>query len=215
MHRHVIDLSLHKSPLQCWYQNSLCPRQGRFSSYSKRSISQEYTNDIGGKAISKRTVLAFFAGYMHGKVRPTLFKHWGNDPDMRILGRIPHVKGDKNCTKYMKSSKYCICARGYAVHNPRVVESIFFDCVPVIISDNYVLPFFEILKWESFAVFVIEREIPDLKKILMSIPEEKYVKMKKGVKEVQRHFLWHVEPVKYDMFHMILHSIWYNRIFRM
>ncbi|XP_073055354.1 probable glycosyltransferase At3g07620 isoform X1 [Primulina eburnea] len=171
-------------------------------------------NDIGGVPSLKRPILAFFAGYMHGNVRPTLLEHWGNDSDMRILGRIPHVKGDRNYTTYMKSSKYCICARGYAVHSPRVVESIFFDCVPVIISDNYVPPFFEILEWESFAVFVLEREIPDLKKILMSIPEEKYVEMQKGVKEVQRHFLWHVEPVKYDMFHMILHSIWYNRIFR-
>ncbi|KAL3844174.1 hypothetical protein ACJIZ3_001577 [Penstemon smallii] len=171
--------------------------------------------DIGGQPASNRSTLAFFAGYMHGDARPMLLKYWGKDPDMKILDRMPHVKGSKNYIDYMKTSKYCICARGYAVHSPRVVESIFFECVPVIISDNYVPPFFEVLNWESFAVFVLEKDIPDLKKILMSISEERYVEMQKGVREVQKHFLWHdEEPVKYDLFHMILHSVWYNRVFR-
>ncbi|KHN18171.1 Putative glycosyltransferase [Glycine soja] len=30
---------------------------------------------------------------------------------------------------------------------------------------------------------------------------------------VQEHFPWHAEPVKDDLSHMLLHSIWYNRLF--
>ncbi|XP_052208796.1 probable glycosyltransferase At5g03795 [Diospyros lotus] len=170
---------------------------------------------IGGEPPSRRTVLAFFAGYMHGPARPVLLEYWGNkDPDMKIFSRLPPVRGNKNYIHLMRSSRYCICARGYAVHSPRVVESIFYECVPVIISDNYVPPFFEVLNWESFAVFVLEKDIPNLKNILLSITEEKYLEMQKRVKMVQQHFLWHAEPVKYDLFHMILHSVWYNRIFQ-
>ncbi|KAI7988732.1 putative glycosyltransferase [Camellia lanceoleosa] len=177
--------------------------------------SENPLKGIGGELPSERPILAFFAGYMHGKVRPVLLKYWGNkDPNMKIFTRLPPVKGNKNYIQHMKSSKYCICARGFAVHSPRVVESILYECVPVIISDNYVPPFFEVLNWESFAVFVLEKDIPDLKNILLSIPEEKYLEMQKRVKEVQQHFLWHAEPVKYDSFHMILHSIWYNRVFQ-
>ncbi|PIN10536.1 Acetylglucosaminyltransferase EXT1/exostosin 1 [Handroanthus impetiginosus] len=172
-------------------------------------------SDVGGESPAKRPILAFFAGYMHGNVRPTLLKFWGKDTDMKILGRIPHVKGNKNYIEHMKTSKYCVCARGYAVHSPRVVESILYECVPVIISDNYVPPFVEVLNWKSFAVFILEKDIPDLKKILLSISEDKYLEMLNGVKEVQKHFLWHAEPVKYDLFHMILHSVWYNRVFRL
>lgn len=117
---------------------------------------------------------------------------------MKIVERLPHVKGKKNYIQFMKTSKYCICARGYA----RVVEAIFDECVPVIISDNYVPPFLEVLDWKSFAVFVLEEDIRELKNILNSIPEERYVEMQKRVKEVQKHFLWHGEPVKYDLFHM-------------
>lgn len=176
--------------------------------------SQNPLTDIGGAPPSQRPILAFFAGYMHGNVRPQLVQHWGNDTDMKILNRMPHVKGNKNYIHYMKTSKYCICARGFAVNSPRVVESIFYECVPVIISDNYVPPLFEVLNWESFAVFILEKDIPKLKNILLSISEEKYLEMQMRVKKVQEHFLWHVEPVKYDLFHMILHSIWYNRVFR-
>ncbi|KAE9452301.1 hypothetical protein C3L33_15791, partial [Rhododendron williamsianum] len=171
---------------------------------------------LGGKPPSQRRILAFFAGNMHGYLRPILLQHWQNkDPEMKIFGPMrKKVKGKMNYVQHMKSSKYCICPKGYEVNSPRVVEAIFYECVPVIISDNFVPPFFDILNWESFAVFVPEKDIPNLKSILLSIPKEKYLEMQNGVKKVQQHFLWHARPVKYDIFHMILHSIWYNRVFR-
>lgn len=168
----------------------------------------------GGNPPSQRYILAFFAGNMHGYVRPILLNYWGKDADMKIFGPMPHVKGNTNYIEHMKSSKFCICARGYEVNSPRVVEAIFYECVPVIISDNFVPPLFEVLNWESFAVFVSEKDIPNLKNILLSISEDVYMEMHRRVKMVQRHFLWHAEPVKYDLFHMILHSIWYNRVFQ-
>ncbi|KAJ4850593.1 hypothetical protein Tsubulata_038939 [Turnera subulata] len=175
------------------------------------------TRDLGGKPPSKRSILAFFAGSMHGYVRPILLEHWQNkDPDMKIFGRLPKLRGrgKMNYANYMKSSKYCICAKGYEVNSPRVVEAIFYECVPVILSDNFVPPFLEVLNWESFAVFVKEKDIPNLKNILLSIPEKRYREMQRRVKQVQKHFLWHARPEKYDLFHMILHSIWYTRVFQ-
>lgn len=169
----------------------------------------------GGKPPSKRRILAFFAGQMHGYLRPILLRRWQNvDPDMKIFGTLPHAKGNKNYIGYMRSSKYCVCARGYEVNSPRVVEAIFYECVPVIISDNFVPPFFETLNWESFAVFVAEKDVPNLKSILEAIPGKTYRRLYMRVKMVQQHFLWHPNPVKYDLFHMILHSIWYNRVFQ-
>lgn len=170
--------------------------------------------DMGGRPPSQRPILAFFAGSMHGYVRPILLQYWENkEPDMKIFGPLPRdIEGKKVYMEYMKNSKYCICARGYEVHTPRVVEAIVNECVPVIISDNYVPPFFEVLNWEAFSVFIQEKDIPNLRKILLSIPEEKYLAMQSRVKLVQRHFLWHKNPVRYDLFHMVLHSIWYNRL---
>ncbi|MFQ6650919.1 hypothetical protein Gotur_022607 [Gossypium turneri] len=177
---------------------------------------QKPLRDLGGNPPSKRPILAFFAGSMHGYLRPILLEQWGNkDPDMKIFGKMPNVKGKMNYIRHMKSSKYCLCPRGYEVNSPRVVEAIFYECVPVIISDNFVPPFFEVLNWESFSVFILEKDIPNLKKILLSIPDKRYRQMQLRVKKIQQHFLWHPKPEKYDIFHMILHSVWYNRVFQM
>jgi hypothetical protein len=151
---------------------------------------------------------------MHGYLRPILLKHWEKkEPDMKFFGQMARdAEGKRLYMDYMNSSKYCTCARGYEVYSPRIVEAIFSECVPVIISDNYVPPFFEVLNWEAFSVFVRERDVPNLRNILLSISEEKYLALHLGVKKVQQLFLWHKVPVKYDLFHMILHSIWNNRI---
>ncbi|KAI3685172.1 hypothetical protein L6452_34408 [Arctium lappa] len=172
--------------------------------------------DLGGKPVSERHILAFYAGNMHGYLRKIFLEYWNNkDADMKISGPMPPgVASKMNYIEHMKSNKYCICLKGYEVNSPRVVDSIFYECVPVIISDNSVPPFFEVLDWEAFSVIVAEKDIPDLKKILAAITDEKYRELQNGVKKVQRHFLWHVKPQKYDLFHMILHSIWYNRVFQ-
>nr|DAD35617.1 TPA_asm: hypothetical protein HUJ06_006257 [Nelumbo nucifera] len=173
--------------------------------------------DIGGKPVSERKILAFYAGNIHGYLRPILLKYWENrDPDMKILGPMPSgVASKMNYIQHMKSSKYCICPRGYEVNSPRVVEAIFYECVPVIISDNFVPPFFEVLDWEAFSVILPEKDIPNLKDILLSISHKKYLAMQLNVKKVQRHFLWHTKPLKYDLFYMTLHSIWFNRVFQL
>nr|GEY72635.1 probable glycosyltransferase At5g03795 [Tanacetum cinerariifolium] len=47
------------------------------------------------------------------------------DPDMKIFGKLQ--KNSTDYTEYMKSSKYCIRAKGYEVNSPRVVEAIFHE----------------------------------------------------------------------------------------
>ncbi|WVZ71917.1 hypothetical protein U9M48_020446 [Paspalum notatum var. saurae] len=170
--------------------------------------------DIGGRPATQRTILAFFAGQMHGRVRPVLLKYWGDkDPDMRIYSRLPHrITRRRNYVQHMKSSKYCICPMGYEVNSPRIVEAIYYECVPVIIADNFVLPFDDALNWSAFSVVVPERDVPKLKEILLAIPESGYITLQSNVKRVQKHFLWHPNPVKYDIFHMILHSVWFSRV---
>ncbi|KAK3002584.1 hypothetical protein RJ639_021595 [Escallonia herrerae] len=155
-----------------------------------------WTGDItgltGGMTPSNPTILAFFAGQLHGRIRPALFQHWKDkDEDIHVYEKV---------------------LEGYEVASPRIVEAIYAECVPVLISQHYVLPFSDVLNWDAFSVQVSFSEIPNLKKILMGTPEDKYVRMHEGVKEVQRHFLVNDPPKRYDIFHMILHSIWLRRL---
>ncbi|GMH09554.1 hypothetical protein Nepgr_011395 [Nepenthes gracilis] len=153
----------------------------------------------GGKRVSQRPILAFFAGYMHGRVRPILLKHWGGkDKDMRIYGPLPkRISTQMSYIQHMKSSKFCICPMGYEVNSPRIVEAIYFECIPVIIADNFVPPLDEMLNWSAFSVTVAEKDIPDLKKILLAITTRRYLKMLANLKMLQRHFLWNPRPCGY------------------
>lgn len=112
----------------------------------------------------------------------------------------------------MKKSKFCICPSGHEVASPRIVEAIYAECVPILISQHYILPFSDVLNWEAFSIQVSVGEIPNLKKILMGISEEKYIRMQERVKQVQRHFLVNDPPKRYDVFHMIIHSVWLRRL---
>lgn len=185
--------------------------------YIHRLRSKGAPERLGGPRYDQRPYLAFFAGQMHGRVRPVLLSFWKDkDPDMKIYEVLPkHIARAVSYNQHMKMSKYCICAMGYEVNSPRIVEAIYHDCVPVIIADNFVLPFSDVLNWDAFSVTIPERDIPRLKSILSDIPEKNYRGMQRRLKMVRQHFIWHDPPQKYDAFHMILHSVWTSRLNRL
>eukprot|EP00253_Pinus_taeda_P026730 PITA_26730 len=176
---------------------------------------QQPPRGLGGLPIRKRSILAFFAGGSHGRVRPVLFKYWKDkDPSMKIYENLPpEIAKEKSYINHMKDSKYCLCPMGYEVSSPRLVEAIYYDCVPVIIADHFFLPFSEVLNWESFSITVAEKDIPNLKTILLGISGRRYMSMQLRLSKVRKHFLWHRNsPQRYDIFHMILHSVWRSRL---
>ncbi|KAL1819514.1 hypothetical protein ACET3Z_014383 [Daucus carota] len=165
---------------------------------------------LGGPSPSKRNILVFFAGGVHGPIRPILLQHWENkDKDVQVHQYLP--KG-KSYYKMMRKSKFCICASGYEVASPRMVEALYMGCVPVLIKDGYIKPFGDVLNWKTFSVEIAVKDIPNLKKILMGISEKQYIRLQSKGKQVRRHFEINSPPKKFDVFHMILHSIWLRRL---
>lgn len=165
---------------------------------------------IGGPSASHRPTLAFFAGGLHGPIRPLLLEHWkGKDRDIQVYEYLPR---GMSYYDMMRKAKFCICPSGYEVASPRVVEAIYLECVPVIISDGYVLPFSDVLNWKSFSIQVAAKDIPNLKEILLGVSQRQYIRMQRRVRLVQRHFVVSTPPKRFDVFHMILHSIWLRRL---
>lgn len=157
-----------------------------------------------------RPYLGFFAGGLHGHVRETLFDHWKEkDSQLRVYQQLPK---DMDYPSEMLHSVFCLCPSGYEVASPRVVEAIYAECVPVMLSDHYVFPFSDVLNWEAFSLQVNISDIPRLKDILLAVPDDKYMKLKEGMRAVRKHFELNRPARRFDMFHMILHSIWLRRL---
>ncbi|KAK2992461.1 hypothetical protein RJ640_011600 [Escallonia rubra] len=163
-----------------------------------------------GRAPNNRSILAFFAGGCHGHVRERLFQYWKDkDQDVQVHDYLPK---NLNYFELMGRTKFCLCPSGYEVASPRVVESIYAGCVPVIISDSYVLPFSDVLDWSQFSIHIPVARIPEIKVILEGISMTEYLKKQKLVLQVQRHFMVHRPAKPYDLLYMVFHSVWLRRL---
>lgn len=157
-----------------------------------------------------RPILAFFAGGAHGPIRKKLLKRWKHrDDDVQVHEYL--AKG-QNYTKMMGQSKFCVCPSGHEVASPRVVEAIHAGCVPVIVSQNYTMPFGDVLDWRRFSLEIGVERIGKIKEILGRVSEREYLGLYWNVRRVRRHFVIYRPPRPFDLMHMVLHSVWIRRL---
>ncbi|KAM7264151.1 hypothetical protein ACFE04_001834 [Oxalis oulophora] len=213
------DISYQNSPLFMNFTRLLCNANKSEGFEPKRDVSIPEVNIPEGKlgpphmTISprNRSILAFFAGGLHGDIRKILFDYWKEkDEEIKVFEYLK--KSKKDYFWYMSHSKFCLCPSGYEVASPRVVAAIGVGCVPVIISDNYELPFSDVLEWSKFTVIIPVEKIPEIKNILKNITTRRYLTLQRRVIQAQRHFVLNRPAKPFDMIHMILHSLWLRRL---
>ncbi|KAK7850160.1 putative glycosyltransferase [Quercus suber] len=156
---------------------------------------------------SNRKKLAFFAGKINSPVREKLLQVWRNNTEIFAhYGRLKTPYADE-----LLGSKFCLHVKGYEVNTARIADSLYYGCVPVIIADYHDLPFADILNWKSFSINVATLDIPLLKKILKRFSFEEYLMLQRNALKVRKHFQWHLSPVDYDAFYMVMYELWLRR----
>lgn len=109
----------------------------------------------------------------------------------------------------MQRAIFCLCPLGWAPWSPRLVEGVIFGCIPVIIADDIILPFADAIPWEKIAVFVAEKDVPILDKILCTIsPEEILKKQRLLANPAMKQAMLFPQPAQPgDAFHQILNGL--------
>ena len=81
-----------------------------------------------------------------------------------------------NQQKYIETiskSYFSLCPRGFGPTSFRLYESIELGSVPVYISDDFLLPFSDIIDWEKICIFSNYKDIKNLKTKMVDILESK------------------------------------------
>jgi hypothetical protein len=157
---------------------------------------------------TRRKKLAFLAGEGSRGVRPLIFSLFKGDPDFNL---VSGYLSDEDYQIALQTSKFCLCPRGNKAWSPRLMDALWFGCIPVLIADHYIPPLTDLLDWENFSVVVPESQVKELKKILRAIPEARREEMRRSILKVYPHLTWNDKPRPYDAFHSTLFTLWTKR----
>lgn len=121
---------------------------------------------------SRRDIFANFIGRPTHPIRKNLFHL---DKIRLLSGEERYFITDKIYTliqycEILSRSVFTLCPRGYGPTSFRIQEALQYGSIPVYISDEFVIP--HNLMFENYGVIVTEKGLPNIDKLLRSIPPE-------------------------------------------
>jgi hypothetical protein len=92
----------------------------------------------------------------------------------RHIGKVDAVnsKTDPEYENLFLESTFALVPRGDALFSYRLLEAMSFGCIPIIISDGWILPFDRTIPWEQFSLRIHADAITDLPNILADLSED-------------------------------------------
>eukprot|EP00754_Rhynchopus_humris_P007605 Rhum_TRINITY_DN13510_c0_g1::Rhum_TRINITY_DN13510_c0_g1_i1::g.60796::m.60796 len=146
------------------------------------------TSTIGGirpwikKALQK---------YTEDAETPCLYQEFGRSAtDTKRLG-VPMQYPD-----YFWTSKFCPHAAGDGLSSRRPTSAILSGCIPVMVCDQCLYAFENVVDYASFAVFVSEEDVMNGKliDILKAIPEAELNRRRAAMRAIRHHFVYNDGP---------------------
>lgn len=143
-------------------------------------------------------------GYYARGARASIWENFKNNPLFDLSTEHPATYYED-----MQRAIFCLCPLGWAPWSPRLVEAVVFGCIPVIIADDIVLPFADVIPWREIGVFVAENDVPKLDTILTSLSATEVLKKQKALANVsiKQAMLFPQPSLPNDGFHQILNGL--------
>jgi hypothetical protein len=110
-------------------------------------------------------------------------------PTLLSQGSLLTKVATKQITDLLHSSEFTLIPRGQNLYSFRLIEALAAGSIPVIINDDWVLPFSELLDYSSFTVRIKESDWDQTLSILKAItPEQRCVLKEEGFLIYQSYF---------------------------
>src|SRR4051812_33138025 len=104
----------------------------------------------------------------------------------------------------LQNSTFCLVPRGRRLGSFRFLEALKAGCIPVLLSNGWVLPFAEVIDWNHATVLADERTLLQTLELLRSIDKTKIFRMKQQTQVLWNQYLSSVERIVETVFEVII-----------
>lgn len=173
--------------------------------------------------VNKKYLLAFKGKrYVHGigsETRNSLF-HLHNGKDIVMVTTCRHGKSwrelqdgrcDEDNREYdrydyetiLQNSTFCLVPRGRRLGSFRFLEALQAGCIPVLLSNSWVLPFSPHIDWKQAAIWGDERLLLQVVDIVRSISPSKIMAMRQQTQILWERYFSSIEKIVFTTLEII------------
>ncbi len=145
---------------------------------------------VGKSGMPRKSILASFRGVSSHPCRERLRQiHDGTDiiceivPKANHCGQVDAIAGkvDLRYATLMEASDFAFVPRGDRLFSYRLLEAMSFGCIPVILSDGWILPFDRSVTWHAIGLQLPENEIHNIPRLLKAFPRDRIAEIQSSI----------------------------------
>mmetsp|Transcript_2730 Transcript_2730/g.7626 ORF Transcript_2730/g.7626 Transcript_2730/m.7626 type:complete len:1120 (-) Transcript_2730:96-3455(-) len=166
--------------------------------------------------------LKLFEDFFHRENRKYLFFYAGKTQNVEIRQRLIDLYGGGNYSDIFVSeasmgrkeylakasdSKFCVIPRGISLWTSRFYELSIIGCIPVLLGTQWELPFSNRMAYHEFTLRFPELSVSQLRPLLSSISNDRYIAMRAALKQNVRRLMYDVKDTKGSAFDFIVEEL--------